>query len=255
MPEESTSLIDTNTVAEGHWSRDHEFGEGVGGQMGKFESVSALGDSYAELQKLQGTMISPPKEGDTPEQTAEKLGKIYTQLGRPETVEGYELTTPETMPKGLTLSDENVAGYKKLSLELGLNKDAFNRLAKFQFDIQAASVKSQALAAQAAKADVEAAELKQKADAIDVLKAEWGNSGFDTNIANNNKAILRLGGEELRQLFKDAGIANSPVLHKALHKIHDAAFSEDALVSGDGQANEPGGGLTDDFYNNPEKKG
>ena len=120
-----------------------------------FNSVDDVMKSYTNLEKLVGNSIRIPSEDASAEAKAEFYGKLkgldgvivkpnseaemgdfYTQLGRPESVEGYkfdEAMSHDTITNIPELTDE-VNDFKNMAFELGLNNQQAEALVTMRLD-------------------------------------------------------------------------------------------------------------------------
>lgn len=249
-----TSLLadasSTGTVPEDSWVNDHEFADGVAGQIGKFESVEALGNSYAELQKLQGTLLSPPKEGDTDEARAAKMDKIYSQLGRPESAADYKVEKPAEVPEGMEWSDAAAQSLKEMAFGIGLSQAQLDKAVAWQLEQQTKTVQT----IQAAEADRQKAITAEKAAAVDKLKATHGNSGYDAIVQGAVNLLKSYGNDSIVQKFQEAGFDRDPEILEMFSKMNTKELGEDSLVTGTiGQLAGDNQALT--YPNSPELKG
>lgn len=249
-----TSLLadasSTSDVSDGHWSHGHEFGDGVAGQMGKFESVSDLGNSYSELQKLQGSMLSMPKEGDTDEQRTTKLNKIHDQLGRPSEAAGYKMEKPVKMPEGLEWSETAAASIKDLAYSQGWSQTQLDGAVKWQIEQQSKAIQ----VSQAAEADTQGEITKQRANAVDEMRAKHGNNGYENIVQGAVNVLKHHGNDSVVKKFQEAGFDRDPEVLEFLSNINTVSLKEDSLVTSDGVGPTPEGGWKA-FYANPKPKG
>ncbi len=247
----TTSLMDGATdIADDHWSQDYEWDEGVQAQVGKFDSITALGKSYKEAQSQMGTMISAPKEGDTDAQRAEKMDKIHTQLGCPETAEGYKLEAPPEMPDGMTWSDEAATSIKTLAKSLGWNQAQLDGVVKWQIE-QLTKAHQTDLTT---KADTDNAKATKAAEAKVALKTAWGADKYEANLKKSLEALRTYGGDDAVRLFKENGLDNHPTILKMFQQIHNDKLAEDIVVHGDTGSKAPGGQPIQ-YDNSPGLKG
>lgn len=198
--------------------------------------------------RWHGTWVgqTSPKYRDDPEKLDdllkhknfdEVLDRMYEAESRavasqaPETPEGYEFGEVE-FPESLQGDEqkqarENLAAYladstneiRQMAHELGMGKDAAQRVFKFFQD----KVFGEWQAAQ------EAFE-KAKTDGIEALKKEWkGDAEANAEIAK--RAIQTFGGDELVAALDEAGVSNHPSITKAFFEI-GKQMGEDTLVPG-----------------------
>ncbi len=230
-PKQSTSLLDdAKDVASDHWSHNHEMDDDVRKYASKFTSEAEAVKGGYNLEKLQGTMIAIPKEDDTDEVKAEKLGKIRTQMGCPEKAEGYVLEKPAEMPEGMAWSDEAASAYKTFAHSQGLSQEQFDAGVKWDLERSAAIHKTNAIA----DADDQAAMVKERALAVDAMKMEHGEAGYKVIMDGGIKVVNHYFSDRIIQKLKDAGLDNDPEVMAGFHKMFRVEMAEDdPIVKGD----------------------
>jgi hypothetical protein len=189
------------------------------------ESADKVLTSYAELERMQGEALRPPKDDAPPEE----WNKFYSRLGRPETADKYEFKRPEGLPPDLPYSDELAKTSKAWMHEAGLNTKQAQRVhdgfVQYMAQQQTAQV-------EATKQAVESTH--------DVLVRDWGgppdSEAFKQKHALADRAARKLG---IVDDLKGAGILlpdgslTKPQIAKALAEIGQSMFSEDTIGDGD----------------------
>jgi len=129
--------------------------------LAKFEDVPSLAKSYVEAQSLIGKKgIMPPAEGAAPEE----VERFYNQLGRPETVDGYELDgfqPPEVIAD--FWDSQGTSEMAAIMHEAGLTKQQANHLLSKYAEHQAETLGQPIQQIREARASAEK-----------TLKQEWG---------------------------------------------------------------------------------
>jgi len=142
-----------------------------------FKDSESLADAYRNLEKLRGVpaekLLTLPGD-DKPESWA----PIYNRLGRPEKVDGYELTIPEGAPE--TFGPEMSGKFH----ELGLSKKQGQALADWWNELV---VKSNGADKEAAGASFDTQ--------VAALKSEWG-AAFDQNLDRVSEFAEKAGIDE-----------------------------------------------------------
>jgi len=191
--------------------------------------LDGLAKSYLHSQKLLGrdpkSLIAIPGADDV-----EGLNNVYAALGRPDSIDKYQLTAPK-LPEGLTVDEKLQSGFLTKAHELGLNNRQVDALYQW-WNQENGNVYSQS---------VEARQQKGR-EAEQSLRKDWGQA-FDQNLALGEAALnhyaltLNLG-EDLSNQLKAEGLNNSPAVIKLLSHL-GAQLSEDGVLGkGDGGAGE-----------------
>jgi hypothetical protein len=187
------------------------------------ESLDKAFSSYAELEKLQGESLRPPK----PDAPPEEWNKFYSKVGRPESPDKYEFKRPDNLPSDLPYQDDLAKASKAWMYEAGLNP----RQAQVVHD------KWFSYAAQQQQAQREA--LKTALESThDELVKDWGgppdSEAFKTKLAMANKALDKLGWTDRFKkkglLLEDGGLTDSQ-LARGLAVIGEM-FREDTIDGG-----------------------
>jgi hypothetical protein len=149
----------------------------VNPSLTKFKDVGGLAKSYVELQSaLGGDKIALPGKDAAPEEWNE----VFNKLGRPETVEGYELSDwqpPENVPWH---SEEATTAMIEKMHSHGLSKSQAQGILNDYAELQSA----QHNAAQEHA-------LQINTETVESLKSKWG-AAFPVKMENARKASLAL---------------------------------------------------------------
>lgn len=189
---------------------------------------SFLKKSLENSDKLDG--FDPEKVLNIPgEDASEEVREaFYQQLGKPETVEGYELDDPG-FPEGLERDTELEGLLKKWAHESNLPADGLKSLVN-KYNAHYSEVFK---ALQVA----DAADLQAKTEALKAEKKE----DYNEFVLKAQRAATQLGGEELITLLKDSGLETHPTLLKAFGKLGSIISEDSALGGGTGSGGKKEG--------------
>lgn len=148
-----------------------------------------------------------PAEGDKDGWSA-----VYAKLGRPESVDGYELPVPDGQDGEFA---KTTAAWMH---EAGLNKQQAQALATHWNTFQAQQAEAQQAAVQ-----------KQAQTDLASVRQEWG-AEFDANKSVMERAVNTFAPPEFIEMLDKSGLINSPVIAKMFLKI-GAAINEDQSVA------------------------
>lgn len=191
----------------------------------KFDSVDALAQSYINASQLIGRdKIPMPKSED-------EWTETYNRLGRPDSLDDYEIVTPEGLPANLkTSTDNSIKWFKETAHEIGLNK---TQASKF-FNKYTTLITEQTQASQD-KINQEVAETKV------MLNTEYGEA-LPAKMVLANRAMDKFGGDELVKLFAETGLGRDPRIIKAFIGIGEL-IAEDVGLDKQGEPIESEGDL------------
>ena len=190
----------------------------------KTKDVSAIAESLVESQKLIGGSIRLPGEKDLPADRQAKLDKIYNQLGRPTTPEGYTLQAPAA-DSGVPWDVAQAEAFKGVAHKLGLTQAQVEGLAAY--DVQRASA-SQVDSTHAYNT------------CIDTLQQEWGAASKQMLGLARRTAAAHFDPDTMAALDA-AGVSNNPKFVKALASIGKSLMEEGLIVGGREGLSEDGG--------------
>ncbi len=186
----------------------------------KFDTTENLASSYIELQSLVGKKgVIPPGEGDGPE----VYERFYNELGRPETVEGYDLSNVE-IPEALQpfwddgLQSAMVAGMHELGMSQATVKGLLNLFAGEQAKMLGELNQGVAQANTAAQ---------------DELKTELGTS-YDAKVEVSQRAFREAFGDNAGEMagLELAGggmLGNHPGIIRAFIKLGESMNEAELL--------------------------
>jgi hypothetical protein len=188
------------------------------------KDITAVAESLVESQKMIGGSIRLPGEKDLPADRQAKLDKIYTQLGRPTTPEGYTLQAPAA-ESGVPWDAAQAEQFKSVAHKLGLTQAQVEGLAAY--DTQRA-MGSQVDSTQAYNT------------CIETLQQEWGPASKQMLGLARRTASAHFDPETLAALDA-AGVSNNPQFVKALASIGKSLMEEGLIVGGREGMGEDGG--------------
>lgn len=190
----------------------------------KTKDIAAVAESLVESQKLIGGSIRLPGEKDLPADRQAKLDKIYTQLGRPTTPEGYTLQAPAA-DSGVPWDAAQAEQFKTVAHKLGLTQAQVEGLAAY--DTQRA-MGSQVDSTQAYNTCME------------TLQQEWGPASKQMLGLARRTASTHFDPETIAKLDA-AGVSNDPKFVKALASLGKSLMEEGLIVGGREGLSEDGG--------------
>jgi len=243
------------------------------GNIKDFKDADSLAKSYLELQKMVGGSVRIPPADASPEAKSDFLNKIkdidgvlikdspdlYTKLGRPDTKDGYDLSTVVTpeVAKALPQLKEELESFRDVAHEIGLTTAQVNKLAEMRLSAYNSTLENEAAIRQNAQEQLKkiwGADYDNQLNATKTLanlyKDKYGDSmqSLINSPAGNNPALLAIMAE-LAAAYKEKGHAGmqqvemgmTPELarYKISEKKSDRGFMEaylDAKHPGHDQA-------------------
>ena len=148
--------------------------------------------SGINFQKMMGSRFKVPEDGDT-----KGWDEVYNKLGRPESVDKYNIKRPDTV-EGIEYSDDREKSFKEISHKLGLNNSQVQALVDWN---QGQSLGQLGKFNEAAK------------DAISQLKLDWGTA-FDERIEVTERIMGEFGDDGAEAAVKD-----NPALIKMVYEM------------------------------------
>lgn len=184
------------------------------------KDITSLAKSYVNAQKLIGSKISIPQEGD---ETA--WNDIYTKLGRPESPEKYQIKRPN-IPDGMVYNEDLEKKFLPIAHKIGLNNRQVDALIAWQTDVM--------------KEESEQYKQDMK-DAEERLKKEWGND-YNNKISIAQRVVKDYANQEVVDFLEKTRLGNNPAFIKFIYEIGSALVEEGAAPKGGAGA----GGITPD---------
>src|SRR5210317_28116 len=181
--------------------------------LSPIKDVENLARSYVNAQRLIGADKIPVPVNPTDED----LDNIYNRLGRPESVDGYEIAVD-----GNIVTEDVAKSYADIAHKLRLTPDQANGIMDYY----------RSMASQASEMTTEA-ETQQRSQTEMALRKEWGDD-FDARIEDAGKIAQQFGGGELLEMKLADGtkVGNHPDFIKAFAKIAEfrqSVTSEDTV--------------------------
>jgi len=181
--------------------------------LSPIKDVENLARSYVNAQRLIGADKIPVPVNPTDED----LDNIYNRLGRPESVDGYEIAVD-----GNIVTEDVAKSYADIAHKLRLTPDQANGIMDYY----------RSMASQASEMTTEA-ETQQRSQTEMSLRKEWGDD-FDARIEDAGKIAQQFGGGELleMQLADGTKVGNHPDFIKAFAKMAEfrqSVTSEDTV--------------------------
>jgi len=181
--------------------------------LSPIKDVENLARSYVNAQRLIGADKIPVPVNPTDED----LDNIYNRLGRPESVDGYEIAVD-----GNIVTEDVAKSYADIAHKLRLTPDQANGIMDYY----------RSMASQASEMTTEA-ETQQRSQTEMALRKEWGDD-FDARIEDAGKIAQQFGGGELLEMKLADGtkVGNHPDFIKAFAKMAEfrqSVTSEDTV--------------------------
>ena len=183
------------------------------GLMAKFKEPIEIARSYIELEGKLGKSIQMPAENSSQEEWV----KWYKRIGRPDSWDGYELSTVEK-PKDISGDKAAEQSFAEESLRNGYTKEQARRMWKYLLGKTA-----DALQGVKTETQNKINELASK------LREKWG-SNYDENMGKMRLVIERFADKDSWE-YLNGEIGNDPRAIEFLTNIGNA-MSEDTLKSG-----------------------
>ena len=202
------------------WTKDipKEFAEEKLWEPLKGKPVPEILKAYANAEKMIGGSVRIPKEDAKPEEWA----AFYKKMGRPDTVEGYNIQKPDKLPDGVTWNDDLTSWFAKTAHENGLSKNQVQKIMKSWNEVETAKAHS----AQ-----------KEMGQRLSKLQEQWGDE-FAGRVELGVRGIERLMPKEevteFKALLDTTGIGNHPLMIKYAHLV-GKMLQEDGYIIGDGK--------------------
>ena len=181
--------------------------------LSPIKDVENLARSYVNAQRLIGADKIPVPVNPTDED----LDNIYNRLGRPESVDGYEIAVD-----GNIVTEDVARSYADIAHKLRLTPDQASGIMDYY----------RSMASQASEVTAKA-ETQQRSQTEMALRKEWGDD-FDARIEDAGKIAQQFGGGELLEMKLADGtkVGNHPDFIKAFAKMAEfrqSVTSEDTV--------------------------
>ena len=192
---------------------------------GTIQNTKSLEDAVTQLVNAQDAIgrkgVVLPKEGDE-----DDLNRYYNEVGRPETVDGYELGD-FAPPEGMPWDDSLQSGMLGIMHGAGLTNDQVRKCLDGYAGLQGS-----------AYADHSGFLSENRDNSLATLKKEWG-SAFQQNTASAVRAFnAAAGGPEagkaiaLLRMQDGTELGDHPAFIAIWHKVAEAGILEDGGTTG-----------------------
>jgi len=171
-------------------------------------SVEDLAKMHINGQQMLGSRIPLPDKADE-----DGIKEIYSKLGTPENVDGYEVTIPQI--ENVQFSDNDVSGFLDVAHKSNLNSDQVNAVLEFDGQRQAAIAQGR---------------IDHRNEAESTMKSEWGNA-YSQNVTMALQAAEAFGGDGFKDFLNETGLGNHPEFIRFAYNVAKE-MSEDDLVGG-----------------------
>ena len=186
--------------------------------ISKFKDVGSLAKSYVNAEKLIGMKrVAAPQDNWTEAQWNE----FYNAVGRPETIDKYEIPADIKLEEGLKFDDDMMKGVRTELHKAGLTGKQFKSTMALFMNYMNNQVKT-------AKTSNESS----AATAINALKGEWGDK-YEMNVDLARSVLKKFDGGEEMQKYVEGSMGNNLPLIKFLAKV-GAQFMESQGKGGKG---------------------
>jgi hypothetical protein len=182
-----------------------------------FKDIPSLVKSYIHAQKQIGAdkIVLPKNDNDT-----EAWVELYNKLGRPESIDGYELAEPKDLPESVSFNKELMSEFKTKAHEHGLTKKQAENLYNWYNEKMVGEAQN------AVKQIDEATNEK-----IAALKNEWGKD-FETKVETAKAVVKQFGSEQFVSYLEKTNLGNDPEMIKFMNNLAEV-IAEDVLIKGD----------------------
>jgi hypothetical protein len=197
--------------------REARFSADGNDKLARFTDAGSLANSYLEMEKMASGKVKIPTDQSTPEE----LSAFYQKLGRPDSVEGYNLPP---LPEGQEYDTELIGTMRDIAFESGVSDSQFSGLVARFVEAQGAAAEAQ-LASQNIEAE----------NTVSELQTEW-QGDYDKNLEVSKRALRELVPEDMKDdlvnLITEKNLDNNKMFVKFLHSV-GAKMLDDTLVKGD----------------------
>lgn len=235
---ESESILTQETAApapEGNWRDSLPDDLRSAGSLKDIPDVPTLAKAYNDAQSYIGRSVRIPGDdaGDevwsdfknkltqvpgigvipTQESSEDDWSHFYKSMGRPDTVEDYNISRPE----GAIENPEAEAGILAKLHELGLNNTQASGLINWMNDgVTAAGNQGE----------------ESQQQALNSLQQDWGQA-FESKMQDAKNALSTYGGNELVDELNATGLGNNVALIRAFAEVGKGLAENPAMNMGD----------------------
>jgi hypothetical protein len=189
------------------------------GYMSKIQDMDSLFKAFDNAQSLIGK-----RPAGIPQENASKedWDKFYSQLGRPDNVEGYDIKLPEELPKGLEIPEGNLNQFKDLAHEIGLNPEQAQKIIDLDLKLKGESLKN-------SEGSYEETQAKLDSEFEEMVKKAFGDRR-DEVIDNSKNLIAKYATSELGEMVQDLDNKSIMVLSAILDGVTKDYIGEDSIT-------------------------
>ena len=180
------------------------------------QSPNDLAKQVFNLEKVMGKPKLPMPQDDW---SSDQWNDFHNKLGRPETVDGYQLNYQSD---SFTFSDDDKGNLQQAFYDAGLSQTQAEKLFNTVAQREEAFAKSVA-----EKAD------SQNQEALNALQNKWGDK-FDNNVRMANFALQKLAGEHAQSIEDKYG--SDPQLADLLYNA-SLLMADDSTFKGEMNSN------------------
>ncbi len=222
----------TPTLPDGAFFADQRFRdalpEDIRGHEGfaKVANLEGMARSFLSGQKMTG--MDPNKFVEVPKpEDADAVRAVMTRLGLPGEAKDFTLSAPKDVTAGFGPSEPLAKGFAEAAHKAGILPSQAQGIYEWFTGTMGETMTGQ-----------ETAKNASAEENVRVLEGKWG-AAFDQKVAVANFAIDKLGGEDLRKVFNEAGVGTNPLVMEALVKI-GGMLAEDSGEGGEGSGEGAG---------------
>lgn len=177
------------------------------------KSFTSFAEQFINAQKLIGSKISIPKEGDE-----KGWDELYNKLGRPETPDKYQVKRPELID-GLSYDPAMEKRFLEVAHKKRFTQEQVNAAVEFQVAME----KEKVIQAQ-----------KAMSDTSEALKKEWGNT-YNEKVSNVVRFVDEMEKRYpgLKDSLETSGMGNNPAFVKLFSELA-AGFTETPVAGNPG---------------------
>lgn len=173
--------------------------------LGKFSTQKDLESAYQHLEQTLGKKFE--------QWTKDDIRSISKKFDAPEKAEEYSI------PEGINQDAAN--RFKEIAFKAGLSKDQAKNVLDDLIEHERSNIKQSELKINETKTSWQ----KQ-------LSEQFGKDK-DLKIANSDRAMSALGGEDLKKVLTETGVIDHPLIRKAFNEIEEKFLSEHRYIASD----------------------
>jgi len=196
-----------------------------------FETIGDLAKAHLDADGKQEGLRLPGEDASDDERNA-----FYTELGRPENADGYDMSAPENLPEGLAYDTEKESKYRDLFHDMGLTRDQAKKIWD-TYHAEESSLWQEAMDS-----------VKQsQSEAVNALKKEAGtDEKYNEMIEISKRAAKEFCDSDFYdEIIKVGSLGDDPSFIKAFYNIGKAVMDDQGVISVKGNSSKtvttPGG--------------